>query len=190
MPATGRPVRRLTVPASAGAAVALAAALLLGSQATPPSGATSRGAEVARLRAHFDSVQRELLDRDLSSLPSEQRARRLRLLRALDAYRERGVFPRDHDVPGRRVPSFVDASGTPSAMAHLIAASGRRDIVERIATQRSEATIHRLADDAAFRAWLDSAGLTLDEAARIQPAYGWVPASAGAPPPRRLGAAR
>jgi hypothetical protein len=179
-----RPVRRTIGPTSAAGAVLVIAVLLLGSRTTlryaAGDGASSRGAEVARLRAHFDSVQRELLDRDVSSLTPEQRARRLRHLRALDVYRERGVFPHNHDFPGRRAPYFVDAGGTPSAIAYLVAASGRRDIVERIAAERNHATIAQLANDAPFRAWLDSSGFTLVEAARIQPTYEWQP-DAGAP---------
>ena len=133
--------------------------------------APAASGEVVRLRAHFDSVDAELRARDVSGLSAAQRAKRARLIAALRDYRDAGVFPVNTDFPGERVPYFVDHAGTRCAMAELIAVSGRRDIVDRIALTRNNAYIHALVDDAALVAWLDSAGLTVDEAARIQPKY-------------------
>jgi hypothetical protein len=56
-------------------------------------------------------------------------------------------------------------------MAYLIDRSGRRDLVDRVAATRNNAFIAELADDSALRAWLDSVGLSVTEAARIQPSY-------------------
>jgi hypothetical protein len=56
-------------------------------------------------------------------------------------------------------------------MAYLIERSGRRDLVDRVAVKRNNAFIAQLADDPELRAWLDSAGLSVAEAARIQPTY-------------------
>ena len=56
-------------------------------------------------------------------------------------------------------------------MAYLIHRSGRSDIVDRVEATRNNAYIAELADDPALIAWLDSSGLTVAEAARIQPAY-------------------
>jgi hypothetical protein len=56
-------------------------------------------------------------------------------------------------------------------MAYLIDRSGRRDIVDKVAASRNNAYIRELADDPALVAWLDSSGLSVAEAARIQPAY-------------------
>lgn len=127
--------------------------------------------ETARIQAHLESVEQELLGRDVSHLSADQRAARARHIRVLREYRERGVFPHNHDFPGERVPYFADEHGTLCAMAYLIAESGREDLVERVAATRNNARIPELADDAELVAWLKDAGLSLDEAARIQPWY-------------------
>jgi hypothetical protein len=130
-----------------------------------------RRSEVFRLRAHFDSVVTELSARDVSDLQPAQRAARAELTRTLGGYRDAGVFPHNHDFPGERIPYFRDAHGTLCAMAYLIASTGRRDIVDAIAERRNNAYIPELAADAHLAAWLDSVGLTVAEAARIQPRY-------------------
>ena len=56
-------------------------------------------------------------------------------------------------------------------MGYLIARDGRSDLVERIRDGRNLARIPELASDTALVAWVRDAGLTLEEAARIQPAY-------------------
>src|SRR5688572_19319569 len=122
--------------------IALASALLLPALALAPRGprpadfhaVTDSPAEVARIRAHFDSVLVELAARDLSTLTVAQRANRSGLVTTLVAYRERGVFPHNYDFPGEAVPYFVDRkTGTLCAVAHLLASTGRRDIVDRVA---------------------------------------------------------
>lgn len=128
-------------------------------------------AEIARIQQHLAVVESELLARDVSQLTAPQRANRATHVRRLREYRERGRFPHNHDFPGRREPYFVDAHGTLCAMAYLIAEAGRGDMVERIAGARNNARVPELADDAELVAWLDSAGISVHEAARIQPAY-------------------
>jgi hypothetical protein len=57
-------------------------------------------------------------------------------------------------------------------VAYLIERSGRPDLVDRIALTQNNAYIAELADDPDLRLWLDSVGLSVAEAARIQPTYG------------------
>jgi hypothetical protein len=127
--------------------------------------------EVGRLRAHFDAVLTELNARDVSSLAPAQKAARADLVRTLAAYRDAGVFPHNHDFPGEHIPYFRDAHGTLCAMAYLVAATGRGDIVDATAERRNNAYVPDLAADSRLGSWLDSVGLTVAEAARIQPAY-------------------
>lgn len=132
----------------------------------------SRAAEVARIQAHFDSVLAELPARDVSSLSATQRARRSSLLATLATYRDAGVFPHNYDFPGQAVPYFVDrTTGTLCAVAYLIASTGRRDIVDRVASADNNVLVPELAGDTAFTNWLGSHGLTVAEAARIQVPY-------------------
>jgi hypothetical protein len=161
--------------------VALSAVALVG--AAIPAGAPARRVpgvrpafaevgEVARVRAHFDSVLMELRKRDVSSLSAAQRSSRAAVLLTLAAYRERGVFPHNYDFPGRLVPYLVDRkTGTLCAVAHLLESTGRRDIVDRVALADNNVRVPQLAGDTAFATWLDDQGLTLAEAARIQVPY-------------------
>jgi hypothetical protein len=129
-------------------------------------------AESARLRAHFDSVDQELRDRDVSRLTEAQRAMRNRLISWLRDYRNAGRFPENDKFADRSMPFFRDSHGTLCAMAYLVDRSGRGDIVDHIAKTRNNAFIRELTDDQALVAWLETSGLTVDEAARIQPMYG------------------
>jgi hypothetical protein len=128
-------------------------------------------AEVARLRAHFDSVDTELQMRDVSHLSAEQRASRTQLIAWLREYRNAGRFPLNDRFQDRRIPFFRDSRGTLCAMAYLVDRSGRGDIVDHIAKTRNNAYIRQLTDDKALVAWLDASGLSVSEAARIQPGY-------------------
>jgi hypothetical protein len=126
---------------------------------------------VARLRAHFDSVDVELREATVLHLNPLQRSARATLIGWLREYREAGRFPRNHRFVGRAIPFFRDSGGALCAMAYLIERTGRRDLVDRVALTRNNAFIAELADDPALRAWLDSVGLSVAEAGRIQPTY-------------------
>lgn len=131
-----------------------------------------RRLEVARLRAHFDSVDAELrLATELPLTPA-QRTSKATLIGWLREYREAGSFPRNDRFPDRALPFFRDSRGVLCAMAYLIDRSGRRDLVDRVASTRNNAFIPELAVDPELRTWLDSVGLSVAEAARIQPWYG------------------
>lgn len=157
--------------------LALAAAFALTTIAASTQHATAApsdagAAEVNRIRVHFDSVLASLGSREVSNLSPDQRARRASLLETLRAYQARGVFPHNYDFAGAAVPYFVDRkTGTLCAVAHLLASTGRRDIVDRVARTDNNVWVPQLAGDSAFTRWLDDNGLTLDEAAFIQVPY-------------------
>jgi hypothetical protein len=129
--------------------------------------------ETARIRTHLATVERELRAKDVSSLASAQRAARSRNLDVLHEYWMRGIFPRNTDFPGERVPYFIDRYGTRCAMAYLIEQSGHGggDFVARVAATHNNARIWELQDDPVLVAWLDQNGMTLAEAAQVQPSY-------------------
>ena len=156
------------------AAGMLAGALALprGALAAPPTGPEALARlEVARLRAHFDSVDAELRHAEGLQLTPSQRAARATLIGWLQEYRDAGRFPRNDRFPELAMPFFRDGHRALCAMAYLIERSGRRDLVDRIALTRNNAFIAELATDPALRVWLDSVGVSVTEAARIQPAY-------------------
>jgi hypothetical protein len=169
-------MRASVVPLLAISGMLVLAAVAPSSAARPgaPSSAESaaRAREVRRIQAHFDSVLTELADRDLSALTGAQRARRGALVETLRVYRDRGEFPHNYDFPGEAVPYFVDrGTGVLCAVGHLLATSGRRDIVDRVAAMNNNVWVGELATDSALASWLDTHGLTLAEAARIQVPY-------------------
>lgn len=169
--------RGMTATAALVAAIALYAyvqaetvsaspATLAALEASPPP-----ASESARIQAHLARVEQALLARDVGHLSPRQRLARARHIQVLREYREAGVFPHNHDFAGERVPYFEDAHGTRCAMAHLIWTSGNETLVERVRATANNARIHDLAHDPELLAWLDEAGLSLDEAAMIQPSY-------------------
>lgn len=127
---------------------------------------------VRRVQSHLDSVLTELGAHDLRALSTTQREHRAALVRELRAYRDRAVFPHNYDFPGRLVPYFVDRkTGTLCAVGDLLAFTGREDVVERVARANNNVRVAELAGDSAFTGWLETNGLTLAEAARIQVVY-------------------
>ena len=127
--------------------------------------------EDARLHAHFARVLRQLEARDVSAWSEARQANRRRLIALLEDYDRAGRFPRNEGHLARKTPIFVDRHATRCAMAHLIERSGGGAIVARIAAARNLEYIPQLANDPELVAWLDHSGLTLDEAALIQPEY-------------------
>jgi hypothetical protein len=137
--------------------------------ATSPDFATW---ERARIRAHFDSVVGELREVNVQSLGNEQRRERSRIISELEAYRDRGVFPRNYVPASPPTPTFIDQrTGARCAVGHLVEGSGRGDIVRRVAAMNNHVYVMALGADSAFTGWLDQHGLTLVEAARIQLPY-------------------
>jgi hypothetical protein len=148
----------------------LGATILVTMAARPVADRTS-DAEMARLRSHFATVLRELREADASRLSSAQLSARSEMIRRLEAYAASGRFPHNHILAGRYTPVFRDEHGTLCAMGFLIASTGRDDIVNDVVRSANLARIPELAADPRLGAWLDSTGLTVGEAARIQPQY-------------------
>lgn len=146
---------------------------------TVPAFLTER-AELARLDAHFVRVLRELHAHPPPRLGRAARRARAAHLERLDAYRRRAEFPKNRRFPGRMLPHFIDEGGVRCAMAHLMDATGAatRDFVQHVARSANYARIRDLACVPELVAWLDANGLTLEEAARIQPTYCGTPANA------------
>lgn len=94
------------------------------------------------------------------------------MLGYLDQYRRHGVFPHNHVVSDRRTNVFIDEHDTHCAVGYLMAKTGAGDLARRIAETANLARIADLAADPELRDWLDRNGLSVLEAAMIQPTYG------------------
>jgi hypothetical protein len=141
-----------------------------------PAAVPTRTAEQVRVASHLDGALALLASRDLSALTPTQRANRARAVEVLKVYRDAGAYPVNRDYPGQLVPYFVDpVTDVHCAVGHLMAATGQQALVRRIAAADNHVRVMDLADDVEVRAWLETHGLTLEEAARIQPAYGGWP---------------
>lgn len=101
--------------------------------------------------------------------PAQLEARH-RLIHLLREYIDAGRFP-VNDVSPERTPIFIDRGGTRCAMASLIERTGHGALVARVARTNNLARVHQLAADAELGQWLTAHGMTLDEAARVQPSY-------------------
>jgi len=129
-------------------------------------------AEVIRIQEHLTGAEQLLLGADTAHLTSEQRLARETNIKVLQAYRDNGVFPRNLDFQWKRMPYFVDDRGVRCAMAELIASSGRIDLVDRVQRTQNNAFVRELASDVELASWLEASGLSVEEAARVQPGYG------------------
>ena len=126
--------------------------------------------EIQRVADHIQRAEAMAARRDTTELSYVQQLVRKLLLQALADYRADGRFPKNRDFM-KRTPYFIDADGTRCAMAHLMELGGERDLVAKIATERNNAYVRELADEPALLAWLEAAGLSVEEAAAIQPSY-------------------
>ena len=135
-------------------------------------GGGDRAREVARVRQHLERVVRELEASPPPTLTAAQAERRALAIDNLRRYIEAERYP-TNDTSRMATPIFVDRHGARCAMAALIETTGGHAVVARIARTRNLAYVRELGRDPDLVAWLDENGVTLDEAARIQPKYGW-----------------
>lgn len=124
-----------------------------------------------RIRRHLETVEADLRAADVSHLGPEARAARARNLDRLHDYRLAGEFPHGRaEQPGMRVPTFIDAEGRACAMGFLVIESGHRDVALAIARAQNHAYVPEIVHPA-LGPWLLANGMTLTEAARVQPSY-------------------
>lgn len=119
---------------------------------------------------HLWSAEHELREADARGLTPAAREARARSLDRLSEYRRRGLFPRNDHEPLRRSPCFVDGRGTRCAVAHLMDESGAGETLHEITRSQNFHLVPEMTHPS-LPGWAQSAGLTLDEVARIQPTY-------------------
>ena len=163
-------MRTFVVSLSLVGTIAATAALLPEPPSAPPA-----ADEAARVTVHLDRALRFLHTYRPDGLSRDQAARRNALIGALIDYRNRAVFPHNHG-PEPLALYFVDAHGTPCALASLIIASGHPGIVEAVRARMNDAWVYEIVEDPTLGPvladWLDAHGLTVADAATIQvPGY-------------------
>jgi hypothetical protein len=107
----------------------------------------------------------------VADLTDAQREARASALDRLREYRKARAYPHNHVRPFR-TPVFVDPHGQPCAVGYLMLRSGEHELVADIVRESNLARVPELAGDPRLSRWLDEHGLSLEDAAAIQPAYG------------------
>lgn len=125
--------------------------------------------EAERIAAHLHRVQEHLSTHIPTEISPAARSHRQSLMRSLDNYADRSVFPLNDLVPGRS-PVFIDELGNACAVGHLMIMSGDEALAERIRAEMNLAYVHDIALPE-VAAWAATNGFTIDELAWIQPTY-------------------
>lgn len=136
---------------------------------------------VERLESDFDKSLTQALQAfearfgTLSRIERQVQLRRLEAsraqqLRTLRQYLARKQFPINAAHGSIAKPIFVDEEGTHCAVGYLMHRSGADNVVQDIVDQNNFVLVYDLDDESALD-WIAMSGLTLDEAAMIQPAY-------------------
>jgi len=136
----------------------------------PDFSCAAHAAEMERIRRHLWTAEQRARSRPLRGLDPLRRRVRSLLLDELARYRRRGRYPRNHDLH-EQAPFFIDRSGTRCAVAHLLELGGEGALVRQVAAAKNNGLVRELARDSRLVAWLEAAGLTLEEASEIQPSY-------------------
>jgi len=131
--------------------------------------------EDLRLQTHLKYVENILRSKDASNLTKEQKENRLKILDLLNEYWTAGIFPRNYDYPDQRIPCFIDKDSNICAVGYLIEQTAGRQIAEEINSKFKYEYLLAM-NDQTVDSWIQSSGLTKEECAMIQPAYGYRPA--------------
>ena len=150
--------------------------------------------EVSELKYHFDKVLKFLeknseasveisisrledslgirfsaagYDRVRNYLNAQRRSKCL----LLEEYRNRGRFPVNENSSGSEIPIFIDRFGTACAVGYLMQQSGLEDVADNIARARNNVYVGDIENESVEN-WVLMSGITIEEAALIQPGYG------------------
>lgn len=132
------------------------------------NGGWSCDEEDARVTAHLEDALTQLRTSTPARLSEAQLAAREGVLEDLRRYIDAQQFPRSK---GPTSPVFVDDADAHCAMGALISWNGGDDVVRHIRATRNLATVPRLRDEPGLAEWLTSHGMTVEEAALVQPTY-------------------
>ncbi|GAB2799819.1 hypothetical protein GCM10027275_52300 [Rhabdobacter roseus] len=135
---------------------------------------TNETDENKRLQTHLMYVETLLRNKDVSSLTVEQKENRFKNLDLLNKYWAAGMFPKNYDYPDQRIPCFIDKDGNICAVGYLIEQTAGRQVAEEINSKFKYEYLLAMNDQTIDR-WVQASGLTKEECAMIQPAYGPAP---------------
>ncbi len=126
--------------------------------------------ELEAIQMHLKLVEKTLRSRDVSHLSASQKVNRTKCLNILKKYWIKKVFPQNEEF-SYRTPIFIDKYNTFCAVGYLMKKSGFEGIAREISEENNLVYVRDISNPNA-RAWMDWAGLTMEECAWIQPSYG------------------
>jgi hypothetical protein len=129
----------------------------------PTDPATERINHTLRLQY----IEQLLRSRDVSDMPEELRAERMRNLDRLHNYWVRAEYPVNYDHPTAWEPCFIDRDGAVCAVGYLVEQSVGRDVAEKINARYHFATVKKI-DAPELAGWIEHSGLTKAEVVTIQ----------------------
>jgi len=124
-----------------------------------------------RINIHLQYVEEKLRNRSVDHLTSEQQTNRIHHLNLLREYRKRGEFHHNDGHPAERRPTFIDKDGNICAVGYLVEQTLGRETAETLNQHYKYAYIEDIYHPK-FENWVAQSGLTKQELAMIQPAYG------------------
>lgn len=131
-------------------------------------------AEDLRIKTHLEYVENLLRQKDISNLTPEQQEKRKYLLDLLHDYWTAGIFPRNYEYKNERKPCFIDKDGKICAVGYLVEQTAGRQTAEQINGNHQYDKLLAI-NDRTVDNWITASGLTKEECAMIQPAYGSPP---------------
>lgn len=130
--------------------------------------------ENLRITTHLTYVEKLLRHKTNNLLSPEQISKRANTLKLLGEYTKNKQFPKNLDFPAQRIPCFIDKEGNICAVGYLIEKTAGRHVAEQI-NEKFKYEYVLAMNDLSIEKWAVSNGLTIEECAMIQPAYGGVP---------------
>jgi len=150
--------------------VVLALALLLFAGAGPAEAESGAVLEdQSRIREHRSSVETYLRGQDTSHLSAAQREARAKNIAHLHEYWTAGVFPRN-TLRNYPTPIFIDPADRACAVGYLMIESGWDEAARKVAENENLAYVNDIQTPEVAE-WLAQSGLSVQEAAWIQPEY-------------------
>lgn len=127
-----------------------------------------------RITLHLFYTEQLLRAKNIEGLSITQIANREGVLNLLREYWQAGIFPANYDYLNERRPCFIDRNGNICAVGYLVEKTAGREVAEFINKQHQYEYIMQM-NEPVVAAWAYENGLSLEECAMIQPAYGPFP---------------
>lgn len=127
-----------------------------------------------RIRTHLEYVENLLRNKSVSQLSIDLQTQRKHLLDLIHDYWTKGNFPKNYDYTDKRKPCFIDKDGNICAVGYLIEQTTSRKVAIEINSKHKYEELLYM-NEKVIDNWVLTSGLTKEECAMIQPAYGGSP---------------